>query len=276
MELLKELCSLQPMTTWLFEAAGPEKKQQYLANNMTTKIVDAAKADRSCPVKFEKGMDEKQFAFQVVQELTKADPSKGYNYLNFIVRIYTAKEFKCEDIYKIKESLSIFDKNKPRIENKDINSYKSIDDLYSVLEQFKDKEDHMTKGDIERNIKKGAETIIDTPNFKVIVPKTREAACIYGANTQWCTAAKDEVNNMFDTYHAQGPLFIIIARKNDKDKKFQLHYESGQFMNENDRALTASDISYLSSFPEYKEFLELLIDHHYYGVKGTKVAKHYD
>jgi hypothetical protein len=68
---------------------------------------------------------------------------------------------------------------------------------------------------------------------------------------------------MFDQYNEGGKLYIIIAKQGGKDRKFQLHVEHDQFMDERDQAVSKADIKFLSSFDEYTKFLNMMIKKHY-------------
>ena len=233
-----------------------EDKISYLANQQSAKILAAAKADDQ---KFET-------AEEVVKALTKADPTVKLDYLMFIVRMYIAKQFKMEDLARIKDDLTLFSKIRPKlsVEQRDLNKTKDLDGLLAIITPYQQapEEDILSKSASEKKMKNdSAKTLISTPNFKVIHPLTEEAACLYGANTKWCTAAKD--NNMFSSYNEDGPLYIVIAKINGKQRKFQFHYQSDSAMNELDRPITKAEISQLSKIPEYKDFLEHLIDLHY-------------
>ena len=92
---------------------------------------------------------------------------------------------------------------------------------------------------------------------EVLWIKTVDAARLYGSGTKWCTAARN--NNIFDSYNNRGRLYIILAG----DRKFQLHYQSDQFMDERDVAVTINDKKYLSSFDGWRVFLDILIEYHY-------------
>jgi hypothetical protein len=223
-------------------------KAEYLAKQLGDKLVDAYKKDES----------KEATAKEVMNQLKKADPSKQGLAMTFIANMYVKNQFKIEDIPRVKKDLDTFFKFRKEIENKDLNSYKKMDDLYDVTEKFQEKNPEMTKAAQEKVIKSGVKKLIDTKDFKALIPTTKEAACLYGANTKWCTAAED--NNMFDHYNDQGNLVIIIAG----GKKFQLHFESDSFMNDRDQPLSKADIDYLSKYPEYKELLDMLIKKHYF------------
>ena len=89
---------------------------------------------------------------------------------------------------------------------KDINSYKGLGILTAVLNQIQSKK---TKRE-EKLV--GAEKIYEDDNFLVVLPKTPEGSCHYGAGTQWCTAARD--GNQFKNYSKTGTLYYIIFKAN--------------------------------------------------------------
>ena len=231
----------------LFESFLAEDRAQFIVDKFGDKLVAANEKDHAHVRSPE----------ELVNQLKdKCDPTGG-KYLQFLVNMYIKGQFKLEDMPRIKKDLTVFDKAKAKIK-KDILSFKTLNDLYDAVEPYYDADLTSNKAKVKMT-KKDADTLIDTPDFKVIVPKTKEAAKLYGANTKWCTAADDDEHNMFDHYNAQGPLYVIIAG----GKKFQLHYESGQFMNDRDQELSPAQITYLSKFPEYKQFLNMLIHKHY-------------
>ena len=197
----------------------------------------------------------------IINELVKADPTKNYQYLQYIVNMYLGKQFRLEDVDRIRDDLELFNKVKPKlpVEQRNITSFKSLRELYDTLKPFQNNDQDIKSGKQQkREIKdQGVIKIIDTPNFKVISPTTEEAAQFYGKGTKWCTAA--DKNCAFNTYNAKGKLYIIMAG----DRKFQLHMEDGQFMDEQDQDISKGDISFLSGFPEYTTFLNNMI-HQYY------------
>lgn len=234
---------------WLILIEG---RPEFIATKFGTKLLAAAEEDKS--------YDGEKDALKIIHTLLKADPSSGKN-IQFIVNMYIAKQFKVEDLSKIKSELEKFNKFKARIENKDLNSYKTLDALYDVLETFDDKEDVKSNKQITKDIKSDSKKIIDTPDFKVIVPTTEASAQFYGSGTKWCTAA--DKNCMFNHYAKDGDLYVIIAKIDGKERKFQLHYESDQFMNERDTEVNAADKAKLSKLDGYNQFLNWLIKKHY-------------
>jgi hypothetical protein len=74
-----------------------------------------------------------------------------------------------------------------------------------------------------------------------------ESSQFWGQGTKWCTSARNEDDNMFDYYNTQGPLYIIISKKIKDEKnrqlKYQMHFESAQFMDVHDDEMEASNFN---------------------------------
>lgn len=240
------------------------KKEEYLATAMGPKLEKAIQDDQSARPFLHKvsGVAVGITPLTIVSALRQADPTVGADYLNFIVRMYVQGQFRFEDIARIKDDLTEYTRVRPKLENKDLNSYKTLDDLYAAVEPFK-KVEVVSKKEEERQLKnEEAEKLIDSPNFKVIIPRTHAAACIYSAGTKWCTGGESS-KETFQSYHKQGPLIIVIAKQGAKLRKFQFHFESQQFMNELDRPIADADKKFLSKYPEYSKLIEWLIEKYY-------------
>ena len=169
-----------------------EDKISYLANQQNDKLLSAAKADDQ----------DFKTSEEIVKALTKADPTQKLDYLMFIIKMYVAKQFKMEDLSRIKTDLELFHKVRPKlpVEKRDLNKSKSLNDLLDLIQPFENAnpDELLSGGELAKKTKEGAKTVISTPHFKVIAPTTEEAACLYGANTKWCTASK--TNNMFHRF----------------------------------------------------------------------------
>jgi hypothetical protein len=82
---------------------------------------------------------------------------------------------------------------------------------------------------------KGRSTqVYSDSEVRVIVPEDQTAACYYGQGTRWCTAAT-RGTNYFNQYSRQGKLYILLpTNPRDEGEKYQLHFESDQFMDKED------------------------------------------
>lgn len=201
------------------------------------------------------------------------DPTKG-SYSDWIVKNYSIlsnayKQRWEEDAYKVRSALENFDTVKPRLSKskeilvkdqdgkyvvvpedtfhpsvdvkkikisdlKDINRIQSFDILYTLDETIFHTFLRKMKREKEEDASSRAiEEIYNDDNWKIIRPLTESASCKYGANTRWCTASKN--HNMFSHYNDKGPLYILIEKHTQE--KYQFHFQSDQFMDEQDHQI---------------------------------------
>lgn len=83
--------------------------------------------------------------------------------------------------------------------------------------------------------------MLDSKSCKIVIPNNEEAASYFGRNTKWCTSASN--GNMFSSYARNGPLYIVLDKKNNR--RWQFHFETNQFMDERDYSIRS-----LKGFPE--------------------------
>lgn len=189
-------------------------------------------------------------AKEIIQYISKNTNKK---YIIAIMKWYVNSEFRLEDCERIKSDISVYVKHKNKLPETDLNKYDNLGDFYRAIKPF---ENVLTQGEIEKNAKvEGTIKLWDLDHFKVYEISSFEAASYYGKGTKWCTTNKDQA----DHYLKDGPLFIIMAG----ERKWQLHYESGQFMDEVDQTTGKADIDLLSDIPEYVDFLNYMIKRYY-------------
>jgi len=242
-----------------------ENKIPFIINQNKKKLEDRYSKDTNIPANIKSKIGD-DVATDLVNLFANYDPTPKKKYTQWMTRIYLNGE-KLEDFYKLTDSLKIFDKVKPKLEQRDINQYKTIGQISAIVAPFEDTEVLSNKELDKMKKAEGAEYVIKTPDFKVIHTKTHEANCLYGANTKWCTASRDD-NSQFNSHSKQGPLYVILAGAGSDPRKFQFHYESNQVMDEQDNPISKSDIDYLSKFPQYKNFLNMMIKKHYKKYDG--------
>lgn len=166
----------------------------------------------------------------------------------------------------IKELLITFDKNKNHfpIEKRDINRYKSVEELEDMLN---DTEINLTQNQLAKqhrkekhkvNLVQDANYLGQFGNYEVYIPETYAASCKLGSGTTWCTASTSS-ENYFDSYTRQGNLYILI-NVNDPSKKYQIHFETNSFMNKDDRNVSTKELmNILKDSPElYTDFITKL------------------
>lgn len=174
------------------------------------------------------------------QEYIDADPTPNKKYRVWILRMKKAG-LKKEDLYKIKEYLTIFDKYKQKLDVKDINQYKSVSNLFAAIKPIKDaidagidiRSDNQKRKAVARS-SNDIDVVYESNGWKICHPKNKDAACLLGKDTEWCTATRSE-KNMFDTYNERGPMYVLISPDGNK---WQFHNDSHQFMDTSDENVT--------------------------------------
>ena len=209
-----------------------EYNRQKTEQNYGDKIVMIARRDTTIPAEVRKQADNLQLVDIVISQLEKADPTRNKEYTQGLAKLYVNGGLKMEDATStLADYLTKFHKLKikrmiPSPRN-DFLGYKHVGDFMSVVDEYPDP-------DAKEETNRGqAKEIYNDADVRVIQPEDQAAACYYGQGTRWCTAAKN--NNQFDYYASDSPLYIVIPKKpTHPGEKYQIHFDSGQFMDEND------------------------------------------
>lgn len=180
-------------------------------------------------------------------------PPKLGKYTKWMLGMYRRGTFKRGDFNEAVELLAVFEKYKNRVQVRDITQLHSIGELYQVVKPFMKGNQATSKSDETRRIKQGAEKVYEDSQWLVIVPHTMEAAQLYGKHTQWCTAA-EKSDNMFEYYNENGTLYINIDKVNNR--KYQFHFESNQFMDEQDEPIEPDVFDSIGASKGLIEFYE--------------------
>ena len=162
--------------------------------------------------------------------LQRADPTARKRYLPWITLQYIRGHFYAnQDTGVIREALTVFHKNKYRMTiGKDISQYASLSDLYQFIAQFEEQAS-IPEGLPKALHNAGEATLVHySADTMIIVPHTESASQQLGSGTKWCTAAREDC--AFDLYDNNGPLIII----KHKGRKYQIHYEIGDFRDGHD------------------------------------------
>ena len=173
---------------------------------------------------------------EVLVAIEDADPTPNKVYTPWLARMYAKGDTKLEDLNR-QDVLRIYDLGKKRRmikpEHSDINRFKTYREFETMMfdnYEFDDIENIAKKEEEKGKAKK----VYEDDTVTVIVPEDTAAACRYGRGTRWCTAAV-RGQNYFDQYNSQGKLYILIPKTpTHEGEKYQLHFPSGQFMDEND------------------------------------------
>ena len=174
----------------------------------------------------------------VMQAIEACDPTKNKEYTVFLAKMYAQGGWgaKIEDLEsKVKPALEKFHllklKKKIPSPRNDIMRYADLANFVAVMDEYEDPEEKIQAD------KGTAKTVFENDAVRIVVPEDQNAACYYGQGTRWCTAAT-KGSNYFGHYSKDGPLYILLPKQPKYDgEKYQLHFASEQFMDEDDNAV---------------------------------------
>ncbi len=213
----------------LFEAYDRSKTLSVYGEKLRDKI-DFVERDNRYTV------EQALLAFEV------ADPTPKKAFVLNLIKWYLDGSMRLiEDASKATEPLKLYNQFRLRADVPNINSL-SFNDLLDLGDRLSTTKSRTEENkDTEKSFYQTdqAELLINNDEWKVIIPKTEEAAIYFGKNTRWCTSGKTD--NYFSYYNNDGPLYIILEKKTNK--RWQFHFESEQFMDEKDNRILNSVIT---------------------------------
>ncbi len=196
--------------------------------------------------------------FVKIQDVSK----NKFNNIAWLTKKVGTDIIKAEDIYKYKEYFEIFEKNKNKFEQKDLNLYKTKEDVQKFLdtvisirekdvefEDIKGQENYVSQSDIEKLTSTGGIDYLGMWNgyqvfrvFKVGEEVWKPYRDILGRCKGRDKGAKIDICTIgnygyFKRYLKENKLsnYFLLFNLNDPLSPYQLHHETRQFMDKNDR-----------------------------------------
>lgn len=200
-------------------------------------------------------MDEETFN-QVVQASNNQS-----NYATWLVKKVGTELINTEDLHLWSEIFTFFDRYKQRFQKKDINQVKTREDITAFIEDYNNVKDAvenqkssgMNKSDAEKTDPCLLGKFKTSDGRKWTVYKTKpgqwQEERKIGSGTSWCTVAS---LHYFNTY-LQGdpnPAYYIFINQKDPKEKYQIHYNSDQFKDKDDREVDREE-DWALEFLEY-------------------------
>ena len=173
---------------------------------------------------------------------------------------------KKEDLYKVTNSLKLYDTLKGKI-NKPITAFKTLPELDTELAKFQnegvptDKEALRRYNTFKSCEKLGLKKIYESPEWIIGIPTTLESSVPFGEYTSWCTTSSH--GRYYNHYTQQGDLFILLNKEDGA--LYQFHFETMSFMNEHDQSIDMDDFT-----EDYQKICDFLNSYKSYGDKDTK------
>ena len=172
--------------------------------------------------------------FNKINQIIPQDNNQfNRGYFEWLYRMYANNKFALNDLNDIKNYLILFNKfiNIIPQDKRDINSFKSIDDLYNVVKEFEGREDEIPTSktqELKQIKEKEIKKVYEAGDWAIYVPLTERASCLVGKGTKWCTSGDED--NMFDDYNEDGPLYVIVDKGNNE--KYQIHLQTKELNDE--------------------------------------------
>lgn len=160
-----------------------------------------------------KEIDEETF-----KQLIELDPTAKRNkfkYIDFICKSFVEGATMDEIRNKVTEFDDLSNRNLVDKEKKDITKYKTFKEFSEYVDSMNNVK---SKTNIEKEIKKGADIIIDNADMFIVAPRTHEASCIYGAGTKWCTTMTTNTHWQ-RYYYSDNVTFYYITIRSEAIKK---------------------------------------------------------
>lgn len=200
--------------------------------------------------KYYPNIPDDMFMYLISLDPTYRDGSNSLgNYGKWILNLYNKGKLSDDDYSEVPALLTQFNTYKNRIQNKDLNAYKSVADLYDAVSAVVNDDSMLSdrqKVRFNKNVKAGrvkvaAEDDYDTPfedsEFVVYIPNTHEASMKLGKGTSWCTAHE---NDDYYTKYTDGNKLYIVVNKKTGDK-WQFSDQTYEFRDSRDDEYSPSD-----------------------------------
>ena len=167
------------------------------------------------------------YKIDVIDVLSSMDPTKSNKYLPFMIKCtadwveWINNELKNETFKEMFEVINDFEDLSQRnlLENKDIYSYESNQDIIEAVKTAKEK---ITRSEVK---KKETEVLYEDKRWLVVFPLSTRSSNLYGKGTKWCVSSEDNnYGKYFKQYTENGSLVFVI----DKSVK-ESEYRSNDF-----------------------------------------------
>jgi hypothetical protein len=197
-----------------------EAREDFAANKRPEDIERAYYADTG----------NEKTAIEIVKEISSKLSNEARKNIVILSKWYSEGDFRIADIPSVDEAITKFIK----LRNVDtftgdtkLENYDSLHDLRYTMADYKNVDTRSKKEQA-----KDVTRFYKDEHISILIPHTETAACKYGANTRWCTSARE--NNQFAYYNGMAPLYIITTKDGDK---YQFQFKSAgryTFMDSND------------------------------------------
>lgn len=226
--------------------------------------------------KYYPNIDDDTFMELIALDPTYTGKDSAGKYGKWLLNLYNKGKLSKADFGEVTPLLNQFKIYRNRIQNKDLNSYKTLGELAEILASVVDDDSMLTpsqKTKFLKRVKSGKiqidksddyDVVLDTPNFIVYVPNTHEASMKLGKGTEWCTAHENP--DWYNHYTENGGKLYIIKDKKTGER-WQYSDDTKDFLNQDDEDFDISEL--MKQDKKLSKFFEKFLGADFYNFDGT-------
>lgn len=151
---------------------------------------------------------------ELIRSFSTLDPSDNLKYFDWmmkrLVKAYAINRgnlnLNSPEVIEVSDAVEKFHKNSQRLKNKDINSYKTVEDVVKTVDAL-----GQSKTGKKKEVKSSVHKLYEDENVLVIRPETHDQVCLYGAGSRWCITERDASH--YSDYVKENTLFYMIFHK---------------------------------------------------------------
>jgi hypothetical protein len=163
------------------------------------------------------------YTIDVIEVLASMDPSKSNKYLPFMIKCtadwveWINNELRNETFKEMFEVIKDFEDLSQRnlLENKDIYSYESNQDIIEAVKLAKEK---VTRSEVK---KKETEVLYEDDHWLVVYPLTTRSSNLYGKGTKWCVSSEDNNYGKYYKQYTENGSLVFVIDKTIKESEYR-------------------------------------------------------
>lgn len=161
----------------------------------------------------------------------------------WILNLYNRGDLSEDEFQDVTDALTLLKTYRNRLANKDLNSYKSLEELEAAISAVVDDDSMLSarqKVRFNKDVKAGRKTVAKEDDYEIVfeddvfvvyAPHTHEASMKLGKGTSWCTAHENP-GHYYSYTSDGGKLYIFVNKLSDS--KFQYSDKEDEFRDEYD------------------------------------------
>ncbi|MDY0029443.1 MAG: hypothetical protein RBR86_05825 [Pseudobdellovibrionaceae bacterium] len=173
------------------------------------------------------------------------DPKKQFQNIDWLSRQLLNYDVRPQDIYKIRDDLTLFARKGKAAGNANLDSYtlpSLADAMFPFLSELSEPSSAEKRRQERHAAEKNSKIFYDGPEGKILMPLTMEAAQFWGRGTRWCISATSS-DNLFKKYNRGGAKPIVMFLPSGAQEKYAFNLIDGAMRDAKDAETDKVSIS---------------------------------